>query len=125
MHELPFVESILSLTLEHAQKGHAKRVVALNLVIGDMASIVDNTIQFYWDQLSEGTIAAGAVLQFNRIPAVFYCWNCGTTYQLKESNLVCPTCGGSKVSLVRGNEFRLESIDIEGEEEIANEQRNV
>ena len=119
MHELPFVESILSITLQHAEKVHARKVVALNLIIGELSSIVDDTVQFYWDQLSAGTIATGAVLRFNRVPAVFYCWDCGTTYQLDDSNLVCPNCGGSKVSLVRGDEFRLESIDIEGEEEVS------
>ncbi len=113
MHELPFVESILAITLEYAEKAHATKVTALNLVIGEMSSIVDDTVQFYWDQFSKGTIAEGAELRFNRIPAVFYCWDCGTTYELKNGNLTCPNCGSSKVSLVKGDEFRLESIDIE------------
>ena len=113
MHELPFVESILKITLEHAQKARAQRVLALDLVIGQMSSIVDDSVQFYWDILSENTIAAGAKLRFNRIPAVYRCQDCEHEYQLDGEHLECPQCGSIRVKLIAGDEFRLESIDIE------------
>ena len=113
MHELPFVESILKITLEHAEKAGAQRVVALNLVIGQMSSIVDDSVQFYWAILSKGTIAEGAELRFQRIPAVYRCWDCGHTYPLDGQHLACPRCGSVRVQLIQGDEFRLESIDIE------------
>ncbi len=113
MHELPFVENILQITLEHAEKAGAQRVLALNLVIGQMSSIVDDSVQFYWDLLSRGTIAEGAELRFQRVPAVYRCWDCGNTYTLDGEHLACPQCGSVRVQLVQGDEFRLESIEIE------------
>ncbi len=113
MHELPFVESLLALTLKYAAQAQAKRVLALNLVIGQMSSLVDDSVQFYWEQLARGTIAEGAELRFTRVPAEFYCWDCGTTYTLDASHLTCPQCGGHHVSLVKGDELRLESIEVE------------
>jgi hydrogenase nickel incorporation protein HypA/HybF len=113
MHELPFVESILKITLRHAEQAGAQRVIALNLVVGQMASIVDDSVQFYWDMLSKDTIAEGAELRFNRIPAVYRCWDCGNEYQLDGEHLECPRCGSVRVQLIQGDEFRLESIDIE------------
>ncbi len=119
MHELPFVQSILAITLEYAQKAGARRVLALDLLIGEMSSIVDDSVQFYWDILSRGTVAEGAKLRFHRVPAVFRCWDCGTEYGLAGGHLACPQCGSVHVALIRGDEFRLESIDIEGPEEEA------
>ena len=113
MHELPFVQSLLSITLEHAQNAGARRVTALNLVIGQMSSIVDDSVQFYWDILSQNTLAAGARLNIQRIPAVYRCQDCGHTYPLDGLHLACPQCHSARVQLIQGDEFRLESIDIE------------
>ncbi len=113
MHELPFVKSILNITLEYAREAGARRVTALHLVIGQMASIVDDSVQFYWDILSKDTIAEGAQLNFQRNPAIYRCWDCGHQYQLDGHHLACPQCGSVRVQLVQGDEFRLESLDIE------------
>ncbi len=113
MHELPFVESVLKITMEQTEQAKAKRVVGVNLVIGDLASMVDESVQFYWDIVSEGTIAEGAKLHFKRLPAVFQCKDCGTKYQLDGQHLACPKCGSTRVSIVGGDEARLESIEVE------------
>lgn len=47
MHELPFVQNLLRIALEHAEKAGAKRILALRLVIGQMSTIVDDAVQFY------------------------------------------------------------------------------
>jgi len=39
------------------KKANASKVTGINLVIGQLSSIVDDSIQFYWDTISEGTIA--------------------------------------------------------------------
>lgn len=119
MHELPVVQSLLEITLEHAARHHARRVVALNLVIGQLSSIVDDCVQFYWDILARDTVAEGARLNFRRIPARFRCRDCGADFSLDENSLLCPGCGGFHLKLLQGDEFRLESIDIEEEEEAA------
>jgi len=113
MHELAVVQSLLELTLDHAARHHARRVLALNLVIGQLSSIVDDCVQFYWDILAQDTLAAEAKLNFRRIPARFRCRKCGREFTLDESRLICPQCGGFQVDLLQGDEFRLESIDIE------------
>jgi hydrogenase nickel incorporation protein HypA/HybF len=60
MHELMVTESILEIALRHAGQAGAVRVTDLFLVVGDLSSIVDDSVQFYWDFVSEGTAAEGA-----------------------------------------------------------------
>ena len=111
MHELMVTESILEITLRHAREAGAIQVTELYLVIGNLASVVDDSVQFYWDFISEGTIAEGATLHFQRIPAELLCQACGHTYS-PEEDLTCPACQSSNVRIVAGQEFYLETIEV-------------
>jgi hydrogenase nickel incorporation protein HypA/HybF len=114
MHELAVTEQILDLAEHHAAEagGH---VTDLYLVIGELSTIVDDSIQFYWDIISQGTACAGAQLHFARIPARLQCRDCGGEYGLANGLLtVCPVCGHGRVDILAGQEFRLESLEIAG-----------
>ena len=113
MHELSVTESLLKIAVQHAEKANAQRVTALNIVIGDLASMVDDSIQFYWDIIAKDTVAEGATLHFHRVPAELQCNNCGEKYHLTDKELVCPKCGGIGATIIAGEEFALESIDVE------------
>ncbi len=113
MHELPVAESILKIALEHAKQAGARKISALNLVIGELSSIVDDSVQFYWDVVAKDTIAEGAVLNFRRVPAELQCMTCFHKYRLNGKELVCPQCGGVGVKILSGEEFSLESIDVD------------
>jgi len=113
MHELPAAESILEISLRHAQQAGATRVTDLYLVIGQLASIMDDSVQFYWDIIAKDTAAEGARLHFKRILAQFLCLNCGNTYTYGEEILACPLCKSAQVKITAGKEFLLDSIDVE------------
>ena len=76
MHELAVTESILNIALDYAERSGATRVTDLHLVIGQLSSIIDDSVQFYWDIVSKETICEGAVLHFERIPAQMICLDC-------------------------------------------------
>jgi hydrogenase nickel incorporation protein HypA/HybF len=111
MHELPITQNILEIALRHA--GDAKRITCINLVIGDLSAVIGESVQFYWDIISKGTIAEGATLHFERIRACFHCKDCGHEYRPDGRKFECPQCGSDQVNLIAGQEFRLESIEIE------------
>jgi hydrogenase nickel incorporation protein HypA/HybF len=113
MHEMAITQSILDIAVEYAERGGAAHVTALNLVIGQLSSIVDDSVQFYWDIISKGTLCEGAVLNFERIPAQMVCVDCGHTYTLSRGLEACPECGSFRVRVAGGDEFRLESIEVE------------
>ncbi|MBN1303502.1 MAG: hydrogenase maturation nickel metallochaperone HypA [Anaerolineales bacterium] len=115
MHELPVAQSILDIALRHARQAGAARITDLYLVIGDLASVVDDSIQFYWDTISAGTAAEGATLHFKRIRAEMQCMECFEKYHPGKDDLLCPKCGSVGVKILAGEEFYLDSIEVDTE----------
>lgn len=113
MHELPVTESLLKISLEHAEKANAKKVTDLHIVIGELASMVDDSIQFYWEVIAKDTIAEQAKLHFHRVPAELQCNACAETYSPTQDELICPRCHSAGAKIIKGEEFFLESIDVE------------
>jgi hydrogenase nickel incorporation protein HypA/HybF len=113
MHELAVTESILNIAVKHAQQAQAARVTDLYLVIGRLASIVDDSIQFYWDIISSETVCQGAKLHFKRVPAELLCLSCQQPYTLDDDLCPCPNCGSSQVKVTSGDQFWLDSIEIQ------------
>ncbi|MCS7260988.1 MAG: hydrogenase maturation nickel metallochaperone HypA [Anaerolineae bacterium] len=113
MHELAVTENILALALEAAQQANARRITAINLVIGDLSSFVDESVQFYFDLLSRGTIAEGAVLRFRREHAVAICRTCGHQFQVSPPLLpICPNCGDHYLEVKGGQGVAVDSIEV-------------
>jgi hydrogenase nickel incorporation protein HypA/HybF len=113
MHELPVTQGMLSIALEHATKAGASKITGINLVIGEMSGIVDDSVQFYFDFISKDTLAEGAVLHFERIPTRFHCHSCETEFSPAQGEWICPQCGEWTVDIIAGREFYVDSIEVE------------
>ena len=113
MHELTITESILEIALKHADKANASRITDLYLVIGQLSSIVDESVQFYWDIIADGTIAKGAKLHFQRKPTEISCLDCGRQYSPPTNQMACPDCDSINIRILSGEQFFLEAIDVD------------
>ena len=117
MHELPVTQGLLATALRAAEAQNATRITDLHLLIGQLSSIIDDSVQFYWDIISRGTVAEGATLHFQRVTMTLFCFDCGQTCQPTPGTLCCSRCGGHQVEVVGGDELRLEAINIEQAED--------
>jgi len=113
MHELSVTENILAIAQRHAAQAGATKVTAVYLVIGQLSSIIDDSVQMYWDLISENSLCAGAELHFERIPARLECDQCHEQYTLTRELSNCPACGSYAVTVLTGQEFYVAAIDVE------------
>lgn len=113
MHELSVTESVLDIVCRHANRATAKRILRIHLVVGELSSIIDDSVQFYFDFLSQDTIAEGAELIFQRLPVALRCPACGDQWSPTTADWTCPSCGLAKASIVAGREFYVDSIEVE------------
>ncbi len=114
MHELAVTQGILETVLETARQHGGPKIIAIDLVVGDLSSIVDDSVQFYFDILSQNTLAESAALRFRREPAVAVCQGCGHRFETNAPLLPqCPACGSVRLQVTGGREFYVESIEID------------
>jgi len=113
MHELAVTESIFNIAMKHAKEAQASRVTDLYVVIGRLSSIVDDSVQFYWDMITEDTLCAGSLLHFQRVPAQLLCFDCSKEFTLDSELAPCPSCGSAKIKVISGDQFYLDSIEIQ------------
>lgn len=121
MHELAVTESLLAIVIQSATENHAQRVTDITLTIGALSSIIDDSVQFYWDHISKDSIAEEATLHFNRIPATLLCLDCSTEFTLENELIPCPNCNSINLNIIAGEEFQVDSIEIQKEEDNNNE----
>ena len=113
MHELGITENIIAIVTEHAQETKAKKVTKIRLQIGEMTQIVDDCISFYFEQLSEGTVAEGAELEFEKIPIRVRCSKCGAEKEASDYDFICPSCRTVCIEFLTGRELAVDNIEIE------------
>ncbi len=117
MHELPVTQGMLDVVLQAARRNGAQRVRIINLVVGDLAGILDDSVQFYFDLLSRDTPAEGAILHFERVPAEALCGECGRTFRAQAPLApACPACGSPRLTVRGGREFYVESIEVDNQD---------
>jgi hydrogenase nickel incorporation protein HypA/HybF len=113
MHEQSIVHSLLSLALEKAGKAHARRILSIHLVVGDYTGVEEDAVNFYFGFLSKDTIAAGAVIEYTRVPGQLRCRDCDILFPLQKRDYHCPECEGRRVEIVGGRELYIENMKIE------------
>jgi hydrogenase nickel incorporation protein HypA/HybF len=113
MHELAVTQSLLKLAVNHAEAAGATRITDIYIEIGQLSSYVDESVQFYWDLISKGTVATGATLHFHRVPMQMECRDCAHSFQPSGASFECPKCKSERVAVVRGDVFQLVGLDVE------------
>jgi hydrogenase nickel incorporation protein HypA/HybF len=105
---------MLEIALDAAAEAGGGRIREIHLVIGDLTSMVDDSVQFYFDLLSKGTPAEGAMLRFVRESAVLDCHGCGLSKDVQAPlPAACPRCGDLRLEVSGGQAFFVESIDLD------------
>lgn len=113
MHEYAVTQEIIKMVEDAAKNAGAKKVIKINLVIGDLSTFIDDSVQMYFDIISKGTVTEGAKLFFERIPAEFKCKNCNNIFVKPKKGFDCPKCGETGSSTEVGREFYIKSIETD------------
>lgn len=104
---------LLEAVEEQARVSGAERVLAINLVIGERAGLVDDSLMFYFEMMTPGTKLEGAQLNVRRTRLGFHCESCDRDYEHGSDDFRCPDCGKVGQVLSDGSELLIESMEIE------------
>ena len=110
MHELAIAESVVDIAVRHAA---GRRVVRVELEVGHLRQVVPTALEFAFELTARGTAVEGAELSMRDVEAAGRCRGCGADTPLPEFPLICASCGSFDVEVTRGEELRVESLELE------------
>src|SRR6266511_3876229 len=113
MREFQSTKNILNKSL--LRVANAKRIKNIYLLIGEISDLDQNLIEQHWRELSKSTAAEHAQLHFRLIKAEVQCMACFNKYHPLDGKIHCPYCGSYGAKILSGEEFDLESIELDHE----------
>lgn len=112
LHEYAITESILEIVQAEAARAGGGSVDEITLVVGELTTFVDSSIEFYFTEMSRGTAAEGARLRFQKLEAKAHCSGCGADFRPHNAFFTCPQCRSAVFELRQGQELFIESIEV-------------
>ena len=119
MHEFSISSEIVRTVLDTSEKNQGKRVLSIQLEIGELTLLNLEQVTFWIDELFKGSVAEGAKIKVKTIKARIRCKACGYKGQNSSDQkdlfqhflpLSCPQCGASQIEIKRGHECVLKRI---------------
>jgi hydrogenase nickel incorporation protein HypA/HybF len=90
-----------------------RRVTVVSLRVGRLRQVVPDTLDFYFGFVARDTVCEGARLEMEVVDAALRCNVCGHEWAIEIPAFRCPSCAGSDVAVAAGDEFEVESIEVE------------
>ena len=110
MHELSLSSAIVNTVAKHAG---GRRVTVVSLRVGRLRQVIPDTLEFYFEFVARGSVCDGARLEQEVVPARLRCRACAREWEIEIPAFRCPACGGSDVEVASGDEFEVQSIEVE------------
>jgi hydrogenase nickel incorporation protein HypA/HybF len=110
VHELSLSSAIVATVERHAA---GRRVSVVTLTVGGLRQVVPETLEFYFAFVARGSVCEGARLEIEVLGPRLRCARCEREWQLEIPSFRCRACGETEVAIVAGNEFQVESIEVE------------
>lgn len=105
--------AVVNTATKHAA---GRRVKVVSMSIGKLRQVVPDSLSFYFDIIAKDTVCDGARLDINIVPALLRCENCKKEWEPDFPTFRCPFCADSKVTVLSGEEFMVESLEVEEDE---------
>jgi hydrogenase nickel incorporation protein HypA/HybF len=109
MHELSIADAIVRIACTHAGE---RQIETVEIKVGHLRQVVPDSLAFAFTLVAEGTVAEGAELVMEVVPAAGVCRACGVESELPGFPLACARCGGLDIELVRGEELLVDTLTI-------------
>lgn len=123
MHELTLAKQIADKVMAQAAARNAKRVLAVEVEIGDLAFIDSENIKMWVGAALRESSGSEASVKVETVPSLLHCRACGFQglpelpehhdHHLALPSLRCPQCGSDDFELDEQKDCLLKRIEIE------------
>lgn len=122
MHEYSVMLGLVESLLDDLKDRELKRVISVELKIGELTFINPDALDFAYTALAADTILEGSVLKVEKVDAAVSCSSCGYGGPVEHTNddhfyfnipiITCPQCG-EKPKVIKGKEVMITGVSAE------------
>ncbi len=106
------MQSAIEIAIESAKAQNATQIHRINMRIGALAGVVPDSLEFAFPIVCQGTMAEGATLEIEYVPALCRCSSCASEFEPKDFFYECPNCKALTVDLLHGKELDLAFLEV-------------
>jgi len=117
MHELSLAQSVVDIVENAAQANKVSKVSKVQLAVGQLAGVEMQSFSQGLKIASRGTVMQDAEIEITRPEGTAWCMDCAQTVPLKKYGDPCPLCGGFRLTVNGGTDFKVTGIIVESEDE--------
>lgn len=113
MHEVGIIESALGVIRREAQAHGAERVERVVMRIGAISGVEPDALRFAFEAVTPDSVAAGAVLEIELVPARAHCRACADEFTIESGFIFeCPRCRAISGDVRSGRELELARLEF-------------
>lgn len=113
MHEVGIIESALDVIRREAGSRGAVQVTRVVLRVGALSGAEPEALRFAFTACTPGSVAAGAELEIDLVPARAHCRDCDEDFTVGSGFVfACPRCAALSGDLRSGRELELARLEF-------------
>ncbi|WP_292993131.1 hydrogenase maturation nickel metallochaperone HypA [Nitrosomonas sp.] len=112
MHEMSLAENVMQLIEDAALEQQFTQVITVWLEIGQLACVEKESLRFYFDVVTQDSIAGQSKLEIIEIPGQALCNQCNQDILITAYHAACPHCGSYALQVTQGNEMRIKELEV-------------
>jgi hydrogenase nickel incorporation protein HypA/HybF len=116
MHEMGIANSILEGVGKELHRRPGSRAVKVGVRIGALAGVDPDALSFAFEALTLDTTFAGLELDVEYIAPRSRCRECSREFEVRNFELLCPSCGSLSTERTSGDELEFTYLEIEESE---------
>lgn len=114
VHELALLSSVVKAVENACSAAGSSEVKVVALRVGALSGAMPAALDWAWPLAVAGSVAEGAELVLEEVPAAVWCPACDTEREIDAFyTWQCPGCGQPTADLVRGREFLVSYVELE------------
>ena len=112
MHEMSIAQSVLDIVKDEMARHGVQKLQAINLVVGKLAAVVPEHLDFCFGFLIDNTELEGTILRIREVPLTYRCRSCQKEFTSEEMTFSCQFCKEENPDMIGGREMTIENIEV-------------
>lgn len=113
MHELSLAENLLQIIEDAAHEQQFTQVKTVFLEIGQLACVELEPLRFYFEVVTQNSVAQHAKLEIIEIAGQALCTQCQQQLVIATYHQACSHCGSYALTITQGDGMRIIELEVE------------